>query len=570
MSKINKYRKRDHTTGLSGQLYETKVLTLILFRALNHKNIQEFVLGTNIDGVGAFDDIVLSYKTNDSDKHRALFIQVKHKDHPTKDKLTIDIHLQKYFDSYLKIKHKFITDNDDVIFKHSMENMQCEFIIFTSAEENFSKKTFIQESREANLIKTNDNAKIFQYNYDDKDVDSLISTLVKTRAILLAKSLLKFIVKDNFHNIMSDDLIKIYHVYLAQYIFDIETLQNNSTVPYRKTKFRQSFLDSTEESFVAMKHVINDELVKIGNKKERGKILDIENLSWKLPPNFGNPAFCFGGNEIRQQRRLNYVCSLLEKLFQRVQSDCSTLNVIKLDDNSVVDGTIEMKELETRLAGLVGNLLVYDDETGTLKFNTNEESLSTDNIRLLRRLTDKYDLSRFRFDININTFPKLSLYNKEHDRELVKEFLGKLTFYTNQATEDEVETIIKTEIQNISNDDTFNDSLVRYQSEAIFLKVHDKVQKWWKQRDSAPYLTKDCQFYQQAEREILGSPLLNVVHFMNIEKNKILEFESDVIKNLFEMQCNSLGFDWFLKSDKRTIIVISNHIDWSVKKIWIL
>ncbi|PZC81118.1 hypothetical protein B5X24_HaOG213458 [Helicoverpa armigera] len=84
------YKKRSGTSCLSGQLYETKLLSLILLRALYDDETTEFFLGANLEQLPqAFDDIYLMYKTKGSDKSRYLFLQVHHKEDPNKDKITV-------------------------------------------------------------------------------------------------------------------------------------------------------------------------------------------------------------------------------------------------------------------------------------------------------------------------------------------------------------------------------------------------------------------------------------------------------------------------------------------------
>nr|XP_049707443.1 uncharacterized protein LOC126056872 [Helicoverpa armigera] len=119
------YQKRNGTSGLGGQLYETKLLTLVLLRALHTDSITDFYLGTNVEGVGAFDDIVFRYNVKGNKKPKVIFLQAKHRENPIKDEVTIaevmkqngDFSLDKYLESYLKIIRKFSPDNDDNMFK---------------------------------------------------------------------------------------------------------------------------------------------------------------------------------------------------------------------------------------------------------------------------------------------------------------------------------------------------------------------------------------------------------------------------------------------------------------------
>jgi hypothetical protein len=59
-------------------MYERKMAALLFARAI-HKT-EEFLLASNVDGVGAFDDIVFRYKLKDSDVWKTCFIQLKHKE----------------------------------------------------------------------------------------------------------------------------------------------------------------------------------------------------------------------------------------------------------------------------------------------------------------------------------------------------------------------------------------------------------------------------------------------------------------------------------------------------------
>lgn len=56
------YFKRPGTASILGQLYESKLLSLVLFRATHWEDrIGPFFLATNVDDAGAFDDLVIRY-----------------------------------------------------------------------------------------------------------------------------------------------------------------------------------------------------------------------------------------------------------------------------------------------------------------------------------------------------------------------------------------------------------------------------------------------------------------------------------------------------------------------------
>lgn len=210
---------------------------------------------------------------------------------------------------------------------------------------------------------------------------------------------------------------------------------------------------------------------------------------------------------------------------------------------------------------LVGNLLINDGETEILKFNLVEEKLSPDNINILNNLKQRYDLSKFRFNINIDGFPKLALFSTRHDRESVQHFLGLLKFYTNQAQENEVEEIIKNEIKFCYLQDNLENSLFCTKIDLIYLRVHDEIQKWWKKTPSASYLTETCTYYKQAERELKKHHLINFINFLFKKELKYMpiEFNSETIR--------SLSLDEFLKSHKKVLVIHSDDINFSSRKV---
>jgi hypothetical protein len=59
-------------------MYERKMAAFLFVRAL-HKT-EEFHLALNVDGLGAFDDLVFRYRLKESDVWKTCFIQLKHKE----------------------------------------------------------------------------------------------------------------------------------------------------------------------------------------------------------------------------------------------------------------------------------------------------------------------------------------------------------------------------------------------------------------------------------------------------------------------------------------------------------
>ncbi|XP_038105207.1 uncharacterized protein LOC6035640 isoform X2 [Culex quinquefasciatus] len=73
------FTKRPGTAAV-GQYYETKLLTMVLFRVLIDDRIVSFCMGNNLDEAGAFDDVVLRYRVRTGEPDRLVCLQAKHRD----------------------------------------------------------------------------------------------------------------------------------------------------------------------------------------------------------------------------------------------------------------------------------------------------------------------------------------------------------------------------------------------------------------------------------------------------------------------------------------------------------
>ncbi|KAL1403812.1 hypothetical protein pipiens_001122 [Culex pipiens pipiens] len=137
------YTKRSGTAAV-GEFYETKLLTMALFRLLHDEQIERFYMGSNLDEAGAFDDLVL--RTSFGGKPHVYCLQAKHRragttvnfnDLCNMQQSKGDFHLSKYFDSYLKIRHLFGPTSEHVMFRGEYEQTELELIIFTPAKLTF-------------------------------------------------------------------------------------------------------------------------------------------------------------------------------------------------------------------------------------------------------------------------------------------------------------------------------------------------------------------------------------------------------------------------------------------------
>jgi len=103
-------------------------------RALN--KTEEFYLASNVDGAGAFDDLVFRYRLREPDVWKTCFIQLKHKKcegtikRSSLTKMSGNFSLFKYFGSYCQIKSKAFTDHN---LKQCGPFDDFEFVIYTNA-----------------------------------------------------------------------------------------------------------------------------------------------------------------------------------------------------------------------------------------------------------------------------------------------------------------------------------------------------------------------------------------------------------------------------------------------------
>ena len=128
------FMRRPGVGGQHGELYEIKMAAFLFARAL-HK-AEEFYVASNVDGAGAFDDLVFRYRLREPDVWKTCFIQLKHKKVDSTIKLSSltkmsgDFSLFKYFESYCEIKRKSATDPK---LKKCGPFDDFEFVIYTNA-----------------------------------------------------------------------------------------------------------------------------------------------------------------------------------------------------------------------------------------------------------------------------------------------------------------------------------------------------------------------------------------------------------------------------------------------------
>ncbi|CAH1643003.1 unnamed protein product [Spodoptera littoralis] len=636
------YPKRAGTSGVSGQFYETKLLSLVLHRALHDADIEEFYLATNIRDIGDFDDVCFRFQMQEDDrtKHVVCFKQAKHREVTDKAKLTVpsirgtsgQFSLARYFDSFLKIKQKFVKKGKvfDPMFEGEFNEIDCYFIFYTPLQESFDRKLVDNKpicSKLHELIFTGDKDEVFQFDYEPSDIDFLTNFMQKERVKALGTAFLTCILSNKSNEIMSIDLIQLYHPALAQLVIE-EKVRNKTSFDakfrdeffeteddilmtlrdtlYRIIVFKQSkktkltkeevkdkiqeivrnpcaqtisaligdviYFDeknnrlSVDTDKISKKHYKQEEIREINHYLHKihvtqSIINDAINISGKnkldqlrftLPNTFGNTDFPSNLNDEVPTERLKF---LGNKFYELIKDGKKRLEEMRIENNDeedlkypiVIDicnhnvgpkKILELNHLTTKgIGGTVGNLLQYDKQTQTFAFNTNESTLGKNSKYMLKEIKEliEDDLDNYRFNVKMNSFPRTCFDPNENDKELAKEYLGKLWFYTNQAKEDAVESKLKAEIDAHYNaNKNENQFLFRVHSDAIFLRFHDEIQKWWKAQSQARYLTKTDSIFDEAKKDIVNSPVLTVLNVMFIRslKKLAIEFNKNAINTM--------------------------------------
>lgn len=700
----SKFPKKTDTSGLCGQLYESKLLTMVLLRALNDEQIEHFLLGTNINGVGDMDDICMRYRVKGQGRPVMMFVQAKHREDREKGRLTVDdvrsvsgdYSLRKYFDSYLTLKDRFQAGDEDPMFEGDFKDVECNLIIYTPAKDYFTKKNTNQEvskkvhylidTTDKNVINTRDKTVVFQYKYDEGDIEylnkiTIMKRLKKSGAVFLEKIMSE---TKKLDVIMVDKQIARFHVVMGREVLkpcenlkadkeneerekkeekgkEKETKEEEENTKKKEKKeeeikdtikvkeeeegkdkekgkkkeqgkdkkkvkkkgkneeeeegkdkdcriweFRPEFFESNNEYLLALKESFVKELSskrydqsditkedqdnfrlvlqnpdavtiskligKLATYNDRTKKLKLVEISafqkkfktqefkelakqfneievhedviseaiqmklkkmkMKLPLSFGNLDMTFRGNETKIQKRIKAVVEKLIELLT-TNSHHTTRPVLDITDDAVGPGKIEQGFIDINggIGGAVGNLLILDPVTNTLKLDMDNEKLPTNADLFLKELKDpKYNLDReilrsYRINIEVDGFPKDSLNGDLYGEKLAREYLSKLWFYTDQAKQNEVEDIIKDDIDKYYNNEKDTHVKFKIHSDAIFRSAHGDVQDWWKKGNEANYLTRKSDFFEKAKLDCFNNLLLTVIKHIYESKIYNIDFK---------------------------------------------
>ncbi|EDS40237.1 ion channel nompc [Culex quinquefasciatus] len=131
------YTKRSGTAAV-GELFEKKLLTMVLFRLLHDDQIESFYLGTNVDETGAFDDVVL--RTSFGGKSHVYCLQAKHRkagssvnfnDLINMQQAKGDFHLSKFYS-----EQNTEDALDEIMIREIIsKNYECEQLIYAKSYE---------------------------------------------------------------------------------------------------------------------------------------------------------------------------------------------------------------------------------------------------------------------------------------------------------------------------------------------------------------------------------------------------------------------------------------------------
>ncbi|KAH9631790.1 hypothetical protein HF086_005793 [Spodoptera exigua] len=576
------YKKRPGTSGIQGQLYETKLISLINFRALHNDTIESFHLATNIDEIGTFDDICLRAKVTEFHKPLAVFIQAKHRENDKLFTFNNKNDLAKYFDSYLKIRQSFSPANKSPIFGGKFEDVECFFAMYTTAKDDNRTELYEGEFAEYlnELIGTGEAC--LQPVYEDDNLDFLCKIVMKEELTIVAQNLAKFITEQtNTELSMNNDLILRYHVLLALNVLHVSEVQ---TKGHRIVHFREDFFDYKNEFICLFKNVLCLEVVKkiksqindddhnnvdsllsefIADPKENilskllGSVLtykngklefvnkstndDLKRKLDKLNPSITvvYKAAVIGAKDYLQALRLKVPALFgnkdlavrgndakidkrlthLTTKFVEILESMKTETTITIDE-SFGDGFLQ---LNGGLSSAVGNILVFDDDRKLLKFTEDTETLGSIAKRWYDQLKIKIEnLNEYRLDVKVKKFPKLSFERGEYDVNLVRDFYNRLLFFTNQSDQSGVEDILKKEIEDHPCNDVHN---FKVRSDVIFLRYHDEIQKLWMTPKVGSYLTKKGKIYENAVTNAMSDPLIGVLNTIHRIKNKDYTFK---------------------------------------------
>ncbi|XP_026725537.1 uncharacterized protein LOC113492294 [Trichoplusia ni] len=462
-----KYKKRQGTSGIRGQLYESKLISLIYFRAKHAASVGDFLLATNMDEVGAFDDICLRVKLKGVEKPLVVFVQAKHRENDN-SVLTLSKHdLTHYFYSYLNIRRAFSSHAEGELFEGTYDATECLFVMYTTAKAADDSQPY--ESPVAKhlnaLIATGKSG--IRPPYNQTHVDFLSDIVIQEQVAMLAGQLAKFLGDDDGGVLsMNNDLMLCYHVLLAQRVLDVSRIQRRGEESeHRLAHFRHDFFTASDDFLKLFRDtlvlqilknqtleedkvnvlltslftepfdiLVLSELIECVVTYKQGKLHFLHEMDEELK----QQLFKINVSQATVERALEMAAQriLIRKTFkvpvtfgnsdltirgkldvdvEQVLNELSSKIVDLLRDSDphivVLDESLgsEFLQLNQGIASAVGNMLVRGDNENSLKFTDEPEALGD----LAKRLYDKVrkeipDLNLYRFVVKTKQLPLLS------------------------------------------------------------------------------------------------------------------------------------------------------------------
>ena len=556
------YVKRAGTSGVRGQLYETKLLSLFYFRALQDDTIEEFHLLFDI--IERFHGISFEVLIKGHDNPVTVFLQTQHS---ANEKHIPKFDLAKYFDSYKKIKQTIDQKREFL------------FVLFTNA--NFQTQysyPLVTSDLSAKLYDILDTGGMVKTLNNEKNGEYLTKKIVIDQITSLAERFAGYIADDRkFHEMMSDELVLRYHVILARKVVDLSDMETviirEGVVRCRFASFRRDFFDNTDKHIMLFRETLYLQIIKqrklnpaeirlymsdfladptdaarlskligtvvtynngqlefhkrikfepniktmdiplatVNKAVELAAIEILSSVKFKVPAAFGNKDLTLSGSDTEIERRIRHLALTMKELLDR-----SEVSKIVTIDESLNPGFLG---LNGGIAGAIGNIFVLDYDTELIKITVNYESLGPLAQKLYEKLRGEINnLHEYTFCFNVDKFPVLSFDRKSYAEKTAGDFLNKLIVYYNQADETNVEEILKSEIEDMQR---HQPKYLQAKTDAIVLKLQN-------------LLIQEGLDLGFSIEDIISEPLINLISepYMNKVKQYDYPFTEDAVRLL--------------------------------------
>ncbi|XP_055531768.1 uncharacterized protein LOC129722390 [Wyeomyia smithii] len=563
--------KRPGTTGsMQGYLYETKLFMSVLHHAIMAK-VEPFHMASNVDKIGAFDDLVFL-----DDTKRGLFLQAKHsssKDKRINDHALLrekgDFSLSKYVVSYQQIRNEF-------------KNMEITCVLYTNSAEDldgdrkqnvvkFSNDGYNLRERPVNvedLLPTKPGGKKFQlaeafYLYHTAE------SVAEQRIRCLAAKLIGLATSDNA---LSDNDIKRYRNILAEEVISVKTKkikpdffkkQKKLWRVLRESMQRKALFDippklNQKEKIVLLESIAkkptvenisklilveveyntDDERLEITNdiskwpnvSEERVQKIKSRFTTSHIPKGVIDCALDMAGRKRLESLSFKHFSATSEHDpgVSQEQHERLAINFIKAiqyakNDKIPISQLLNGVHLDN-INVIIGSLLSLDPKSQVYKLNPNSGKWKT----LRERLPTRQ--AKIRFINNVSGFPLII----EEDKQIAKEFLEKFWFYVGQPKQNELENKLIRELHEEYS--TSN----KFEASNIMRNVHSEIQRWWltPSTENDPckgWLSNECKYFEEAKTKVNKAPttaILDGLSRRDMVNSNMFVFSAEALRNL--------------------------------------